>query len=122
MGIPERLVEIREKNGYTRKRLAEELGRPYTTITKYETGEREAGHEYIKEIALKFGVTTDYILGIEDETKKSSALSENNAEENAEDDSKSLLLKELDNLTQEDRKNLLDYVHFLASKRNSKED
>lgn len=64
--IPERLVEIREKNGYTRKRLAEELGRPYRTVTNYETGEREPGHEYIIEIAKKFGVTTDYILGTSD--------------------------------------------------------
>ena len=65
MGIPERLVEIREANGYTRKKLAEELGRPYATVTKYDTGEREPGHTYIIEIAKKFGVTTDYILGIE---------------------------------------------------------
>ena len=66
MSIPERLVEIREKNGYTRKRLADELGRPYRTITKYETGERDPGHSYIVEIAKKFGVTTDYILGASD--------------------------------------------------------
>lgn len=64
MAISDRLVEIREKNGYTRKRLAEELGRPYATITKYETGEREPGHTYIVAIAEKFGVTTDYILGV----------------------------------------------------------
>ena len=63
MGVPERLVEIREKHGYTRKRLADELGRPYRTVTNYETGEREPGHSYIVEIAKKFGVTTDYILG-----------------------------------------------------------
>lgn len=75
MSIPERLVRIREKNGYTRKRLADELGKPYTTITKYETGEREPGHEYIIEIAKKFGVSTDYILGLidEPEDKKSSS-------------------------------------------------
>lgn len=72
MGIPEKLVQIRESRGYTRKRLAEELGRPYTTITKYESGEREPGHSYIIEIAKKFGVTTDYILGIEDNPAKKS--------------------------------------------------
>ncbi len=66
MGLPERLVQIREQNGYTRKRLAQELGKPYATITKYETGQREPGHSYIIEIAKKFGVSTDYILGIED--------------------------------------------------------
>lgn len=65
MSIASNLVEIREANGYTRKRLAEELGRPYATITKYETGEREPGHEYLIEVAKKFGVTTDYILGLE---------------------------------------------------------
>lgn len=66
IGLPERLVAIREKNGYTRKRLAEELGRPYRTLTNYEMGEREPGHTYIIEIAKKFGVTTDYILGLTD--------------------------------------------------------
>lgn len=85
MGIPERLVEIRERNGYTRKRLAEELGKPYATITKYENGEREAGSGYLISIAEKFNVTTDYLLGIEDdqsaETKKSPAPAEAETEE-----------------------------------------
>jgi transcriptional regulator with XRE-family HTH domain len=85
MGIPERLVEVRERNGYTRKRLAEELGKPYATITKYENGEREAGSGYLISIAEKFNVTTDYLLGIEDdqsaETKKSPAPAEAKARE-----------------------------------------
>ncbi len=68
MDLPERLVQIRESHGYTRKKLCEELGRPYATVTKYETGEREPGHSYIIEIAKKFGVTTDYILGVEKQT------------------------------------------------------
>lgn len=66
MTLPERLVKIREEHGYTRKRLCEELGRPYATVTKYENGERDPGHSYIVEIAQKFGVTTDYILGTEE--------------------------------------------------------
>lgn len=80
MSIPERLVEIREKNGYTRKRLADELGRPYRTITKYETGERDPGHSYIVEIAKKFGVTTDYILGASDLVEASTKNSPSTAE------------------------------------------
>ncbi len=72
VGLPERLVEIREKNGYTRKRLAEELGRPYRTLTNYEMGEREPGHTYIIEIAKKFGVTTDYLLGLSDDPHETS--------------------------------------------------
>lgn len=92
MAIPDKLVEIREKNGYTRKRLADELGRPYRTITKYETGEREPGHEYIIEIAKKFGVTTDYLLGLE-ETKKSP-----DADESASEDRVSELFDRLNGM------------------------
>lgn len=75
--IGQRLVKVREENGYTRKRLSEELGKPYATITKYETGEREPSHSYIVEIAKKFGVSADYILGIDDntDTKKAPAVS-----------------------------------------------
>jgi transcriptional regulator with XRE-family HTH domain len=68
MTLAERLVSIREENGYTRKRLSDELGKPYATITKYENGQREPGHDYLLLIAKKFGVTVDYILGLE--TKK----------------------------------------------------
>ena len=77
MTLSQRLVKVREENGYTRKRLSEELGKPYATITKYETGEREPGHSYIVEIAKKFGVSADYILGIDDntDTKKAPAVS-----------------------------------------------
>lgn len=75
MNIGERLVKIREEYGYTRKKLADELNRPYRTITNYENGEREPGHDYIIEIAKKFGVSTDYILGLSStpdlQTKKS---------------------------------------------------
>ncbi len=65
MSVSERLVSVREANGYTRKRLAEELGKPYATITKYENGQREPGHDYLILISKKFGVTIDYLLGIE---------------------------------------------------------
>lgn len=95
MGIPERLVEVRERNGYTRKRLAEELGKPYATITKYENGEREAGSGYLISIAEKFNVTTDYLLGIEDdqsaETKKSPTPAAAEARENNQVTRKDLL-------------------------------
>lgn len=68
--LSERLVEVRKINGYTRRRLAEELNRPYRTITNYETGEHEPGHKYLIEIAKKFGVTTDYLLGLSDDPQK----------------------------------------------------
>ncbi|MDY3281449.1 helix-turn-helix domain-containing protein [Dysosmobacter sp.] len=66
MSLPEKLKEVRRQHGCTRRQLAEELGRNYATITKYENGEREPGHTYLVEIARKFGVTTDYLLGLEE--------------------------------------------------------
>lgn len=66
MNLPEKLKAVRKQHGYTRRQLAAELGRNYATITKYENGEREPGHTYLVEIAQKFGVTTDYLLGLEE--------------------------------------------------------
>ena len=66
MSLPEKLKEVRKQHGYTRRQLAAELGRNYATITKYENGEREPGHTYLVEIAQKFNVTTDYLLGLEE--------------------------------------------------------
>lgn len=66
--LSKRLTKIREERGYKRTELAETLGIPYRTITNYETGEREPGHSYIIKIAKLFNVTTDYILGLENET------------------------------------------------------
>lgn len=70
--LSKRLIEVRKSNGYTRKRLAEELNRPYRTITNYEIGEHEPGHKYLIEIAEKFGITTDYLLGLSDDPHKTS--------------------------------------------------
>lgn len=96
MNIGERLVKIREEYGYTRKRLADELNRPYRTITNYENGEREPGHDYIIEIAKKFGVSTDYILGLSStpdlQTKKSPAPAEASTGEISLEESNNLLI------------------------------
>ena len=67
MGISERLVYTRERAGCSRSQLARELGRPYSTITKYETGEREPSHAYLVEVARRFGVSADYLLGLSDD-------------------------------------------------------
>lgn len=66
MSIGARLIQVRTAHGYSRKQLAEELGRPYSTVTKYEKDERVPGHDYLVEVAQKFGVSTDYLLGLKD--------------------------------------------------------
>lgn len=64
LDLAKRLAYVRKEHNCTRVRLSEEIGVPYGTIAKYETGEREAGHRYLIKLARAFNVTTDYILGL----------------------------------------------------------
>jgi transcriptional regulator with XRE-family HTH domain len=120
MTLAERLVSIREENGYTRKRLSDELGKPYATITKYENGQREPGHDYLLLIAEKFGVTVDYILGLE--TKK--APTENGERKVTDDDIKAAFWGGEKDLSQEDIDALWEdaraYIEFKTSQKRGK--
>lgn len=66
MVLFERIRELRESTGMSARKFAEELGIKYTTYYGYETGTREPGSEFIANFAKRFGVTTDYILGLEE--------------------------------------------------------
>lgn len=67
--INDRIRELRESTGMSARKFAETIGIKYTTYYGYETGAREPGSDFIVKFADYFGVTTDYILGID--TKKS---------------------------------------------------
>lgn len=68
MTFGERLTELRVENGYrTRNDFAEKLGIPSTTLRNYETGVREPGHIFLKQISEIFNVSVDYLLGLTDE-------------------------------------------------------
>ena len=74
MTIGERIIEQRKKLGLTRVQLAQDLDVPHTTLRNYETDQREPGHLMLITLSKKFGVTTDYLLGmdeIDEENKKS---------------------------------------------------
>lgn len=74
MTIGERIIEQRKKLGLTRVQLAQDLDIPHTTLRNYETNQREPGHLMLITLSKKFGVTTDYLLGmdeIDEENKKS---------------------------------------------------
>jgi transcriptional regulator with XRE-family HTH domain len=74
MTIGERIIEQRKKLGLTRVQLAQDLDVPHTTLRNYETDQREPGHLMLIMLSKKFGVTTDYLLGMDEiyeENKKS---------------------------------------------------
>lgn len=64
MKLNERLRTIRENHGMNRRELAEQLKMPYGTLSKYETGEREPGVDFVITLAKYYGVTVDYLLGL----------------------------------------------------------
>ena len=58
-----RLKELRKSRGISQQRLAIELNTTQNTISRYETGEREADYATLIAIADYFNVSIDYFLG-----------------------------------------------------------
>ncbi|MBQ8164234.1 MAG: helix-turn-helix transcriptional regulator [Clostridia bacterium] len=57
-----RLKELRKKKNITQLKLAMDLNMNQNTISRYETGEREAGYNELIKIADFFNVSIDYLL------------------------------------------------------------
>ena len=62
-----RLKELRLKRHLTQLRLATELNMSQNTISRYETGEHQAGYEELIRIADYFNVSIGYLLGRSDD-------------------------------------------------------
>lgn len=57
-----RLKQLRKKRNITQLKLAMDLNMNQNTISRYETGEREAGYNELIMIADYFNVSVDYLL------------------------------------------------------------
>ncbi len=64
-----RLKELRKKKGVTQLKLAMDLGLNQNSVSRYETGEREADYKTLIMLADYFDVTVDYLLERTDENK-----------------------------------------------------
>ena len=64
--FPERLRELRIDKNMSRKDLASLLNVNSRTISYWELGQRECNLEQLVNVANVFGVTTDYLLGLDD--------------------------------------------------------
>lgn len=58
-----RLKELRKQRNITQLKMAMDLNMNQNTISRYETGEREAGYRELIMIADYFNVSIDYLLG-----------------------------------------------------------
>lgn len=57
-----RLRELRKEKGISQLKLAMDLSVNQNTISRYETGEREADYKMLIKIADYFDVSIDYLL------------------------------------------------------------
>lgn len=57
-----RLKQLRKSKGISQLKLAMDLSMNQNTISRYETGEREADYKTLIKIADYFNVSIDYLL------------------------------------------------------------
>src|SRR6056297_2701136 len=62
MELSERIQKLRKSRKIERKQLAKDLDVSYSSLSKYESGERTPDYLMIKKIANYFDVSTDYLL------------------------------------------------------------
>lgn len=62
MKMPIRLKELRKLRKMTQQRLAIELNMNQNTISRYESGDREADYQTLIRFADFFNVSIDYLL------------------------------------------------------------
>lgn len=73
------LKELRNESGLTQSQFAKAIGTSQKNISRWELGETEPSAYYLKKIAEFYKITTDYILGVEDDLGHKSFDTANNA-------------------------------------------
>jgi len=64
--IGKKLKELRIEENLSQEKLAKELNIGRATLSQYETDKRQVPNELLPKIAKFFGVTIDYLFGLED--------------------------------------------------------
>lgn len=109
--ISKRLMLVRKNAHKTREELAHELNMSVNTLRNYENGSRSPSFMFVMLIAVRFGVSVDYIMGMTDNVN-------GNVPEFASDkltESEKKLLKRFRSLNQDGKNRLLEYEDDLFS-------
>lgn len=61
-----RIKELREYENITQEQLGKVFDVTKQTVSKWEAGLREPNYDTLVAVAKHFGVTSDYLLGLED--------------------------------------------------------
>ena len=57
-----RLMELRKKRGISQLKLAMDLGLTQNTVSRYESGTRQADYKTLVALADYFNVSIDYLI------------------------------------------------------------
>lgn len=66
-GFPERLKGLRKNKNKTLKEVADDTGISRTVLVYYEKGQRTPGAKILYKFCKYYGVSSDYLLGIEND-------------------------------------------------------
>jgi transcriptional regulator with XRE-family HTH domain len=72
-----RLIELRKERGLTQAELAKSLNKTRSTLSGYETEGKEPDYDMLCRLAEYFGVTLDYLLGLENCKKHTDVVFQN---------------------------------------------
>lgn len=67
--LSERLKKLRKQQGLYQRDIADKINCSVQAISSYEKGTKQPSRETLNKIADFYGVTTDYLLGREEETE-----------------------------------------------------
>lgn len=109
--LAEKLQLLRKQKNVSQLEVANYIGLTVGAYQNYENGRREANYETLTKLSIFFGVTTDYLLGLEEKKDPIEAIASMFKLSNA---SKALLAAYL-YMDESDRASLFDAVKKLTT-------
>lgn len=113
--LPENLKKFRIKAGLTQEELAKKLGKTKNVISNWERGENRPDAETIAKICAILKVTPNEMLSWDEIEKEEAELSKE------KDNITVAAHVESEQLTEEEQKEIQDFIQFVLSKRKKKQ-
>ena len=95
-----KIRELRKASGYTLKQLGGLIGVGESTVSQYENEKRQPDNATLIKLASIFGVSVDYLLGVDEQPEPQVAFSGG-----------------ADDLTEDEIAQVQDFIAYLKSKR-----
>lgn len=107
-----KIKKLRKENGLTLKQLGELLNLGESTMSMYESGNRNPDYDTLTKLAKIFNCTTDYLLGRTDIKNSYEQKDIVKSKENHQNE----IFNEIDSLSDESKKELEKYIQLLKIK------